>query len=278
MGIFSCCFKNEVEQVTLPIEEVETFEKELIINRKVTSATSKESKDSGCPTESITSEPEHTIQHKGDGDQGVYQAESDLEEEEEEDEPMITEHSEVETVAAIVNETRPITPELVLTGVKVDSGFSSCRLYYQNSQIRPFTNDSVRKIQTKAVLAELSALPTINHTIQSPSGAVAYTYGDQAPIKLAPSRLPPIVRKPNLDRNAIEQNLQKALYNKEKQLQGVRDKLSQREQRRRNVLERKRANMSLNLDQRENDEEDEEKPIRRRHTDDELIAPSSMDL
>jgi len=257
MGIFSCCFKNEVEQVTLPIEEVETFEKELIINRKVTSATSKESKDSGCPTESITSEPEHTIQHKGDGDQGVYQAESDLEEEEEEDEPMITEHSEVETVAAIVNETRPITPELVLTGVKVDS---------------------VRKIQTKAVLAELSALPTINHTIQSPSGAVAYTYGDQAPIKLAPSRLPPIVRKPNLDRNAIEQNLQKALYNKEKQLQGVRDKLSQREQRRRNVLERKRANMSLNLDQRENDEEDEEKPIRRRHTDDELIAPSSMDL
>ena len=44
---------------------------------------------------------------------------------------MITEHSEVETVAAIVNETRPITPELVLTGVKVDSGFSSCRLYYQ---------------------------------------------------------------------------------------------------------------------------------------------------
>ena len=47
MGLFSCCFKNEVEQVVLPVEEI--HEKEIVekITRKVTSASSKESKDSG---------------------------------------------------------------------------------------------------------------------------------------------------------------------------------------------------------------------------------------
>jgi len=267
MGIFSCCFKNVVEQVNLPTEEPKTYEKEPIISRKVTSATSKESKDSGCPTESITSEQEQTIpQHKGDGDQGAYQeAESDSDDgnESNNDEPIITEHSEQEAVAAVFNETRPITPELCLTGVKV-------------------TPDSVRKIQTKAILDELSASATINHTVQSPSGAVAYTFGEtgdfRSPMmKLAPSRLPPIVRKTSLDRKAIEQNLQKAQHNKQKQLQGIRDKLIQREKRRRNVLERKRANMTLNLE-RDNDEEDECVVVRRRHTDDELIAPSTVDF
>ena len=64
----------------------------------------------------------------------------------------------------------------------------------------------MRKIQTKAILDELSASATINHTVQSPSGAVAYTYGEtgdfRSPMmKLAPSRLPPIVRKTSLDRD-----------------------------------------------------------------------------
>ena len=43
MGIFSCCFKNVVEQVVVP-EEVDMVEK---VSRKVTSASSKQSKDSG---------------------------------------------------------------------------------------------------------------------------------------------------------------------------------------------------------------------------------------
>jgi len=252
----------------LPVEEPETYEKEPIISRKVTSATSKESKDSGCPTESITSEHEQTIpQHKGDGDQGAYQepeSDSDDGNQSNNDEPIITEHSGQEVVAAVVQSPRPVTPELCLTGVKV-------------------TPDSVRKIQTKAVLDELSASATINHTVQSPSGAVAYTYGEtgdfRSPMmKLAPSRLPPIVRKTSLDRKAIEQNLQKAQHNKQKQLQEMREKLIQREERRRNVLERKRANMNLNLERDEDHEADECVVVRRRHTDDELIAPSTIDL
>merc|ERR1712147_402094 len=123
-----------------------------------------------------------------------------------------------------------------------------------------------------------------NHTVQSPSGAVAYTYGEtgdfRSPMmKLAPSRLPPIVRKTSLDRKAIEQNLQKAQHNKQKQLQEIRDKLIQQEERRRNVLERKRANTNLNLDRDyEDHEKDECVVVRRRHTDDELIAPSTIDL
>ena len=35
----------------------------------------------------------------------------------------------------------------------------------------------VKKIQTKAVLDELSAENSIAETVQSPSGAVAYTFG-----------------------------------------------------------------------------------------------------
>ena len=59
----------------------------------------------------------------------------------------------------------------------------------------------------------------------------------------------------------------------------MREKLIQREERRRNVLERKRANMNLNLDHdNEDHEEDECVLVRRRHTDDELIAPSTIHL
>ena len=58
----------------------------------------------------------------------------------------------------------------------------------------------------------------------------------------------------------------------------MREKLIQREERRRNVLERKRANMNLNLERDEDHEEDECVVVRRRHTDDELIAPSTNDL
>ena len=58
----------------------------------------------------------------------------------------------------------------------------------------------------------------------------------------------------------------------------MREKLIQREERRRNVLERKRANMNLNLERDEDHEEDECVVVRRRHTDDEMIAPSTIDL
>ena len=58
-------------------------------------------------------------------------------------------------------------------------------------------------------------------------------------------------------------------------MEEYRQKLILREERRRNVLERKKANMNLTI---ENDQQVPMPSARRRHTDDELIAPSSFDL
>jgi len=251
----------------LPIEEI--HEKEIlekIVTRKVTSASSKESKDSGCPTDSIISEQEPN-QHKGDGDQAAYNESTDDEDQNELDnDQIITESSEMHVIEAVVNEERPHTPELCLTGVAMTK------------------QETVRKIQTKAILDELSSSNKIAKTVQSPSGAVAYTFGETGDFgqpRMAPSRLPPIVRKSNsmrkksLDRETIEGNLQKAQHNKQKQLEEYRQKLILREERRKNVLERKRANMNLTI---ENDQQVPMPSARRRHTDEELIAPSSFDL
>ena len=94
---------------------------------------------------------------------------------EDENEEIITENSGVEAVEAVVNEKRPETPELCLTGVAMTQDTGCDKIYYQNSQIRLFKTSSVRKIQTKAILEELSSSNKIAETVQSPSGAVAYT-------------------------------------------------------------------------------------------------------
>ena len=55
---------------------------------------------------------------------------------------IITESSEMHVIEAVVNEERPHTPELCLTGVamtKQETGQEQCqRIYYQNSRIRHF--------------------------------------------------------------------------------------------------------------------------------------------
>ena len=60
----------------------------------------------------------------------------------------------------------------------------------------------------------------------------------------------------------------------------MREKLLIQEERRRTVLERKRANMNLSqLGQGDtSDQPDEQTKSRRRHHDDELIAPSTLDM
>jgi len=258
MGLFSCCSKNVIENVVIADEdcsrEDEILHKktENIQERKLTSATSKESKDSGCPsdpTDSIVSENETDRLHMGDGDTTGGPADRHEGQENE----FITENSDHHEIDKIVNDTRPKTPDFCLTGI-------------------PVTHEPVRKIQAENILSEMKSTNTIAETVNA-QGGVAYTLGESTSFKrLPPSRLPPIMPRKEKSRHTIDLNLKKAETNKQKQMNLIREKSIVREERRRVALERKKAIMDLKRHSTSSD--DELLPNHRIHTDDELIAPA----
>jgi len=189
MGLFSCCSSKSVA-----IEESTVIEE-----RKVTSATSKESKDSGCPSdlgiESVVSiASDVSLNHKGDGDhettKSIVIEESFVDDDEAAtttDAAIITEDSSSELIESVSD--RPVTPKLCLTGVAV-------------------TNESVKKVQTQSVLDELTASNAIFDPVQTSSGAVAYTFGAGVGLGgVKPARLPPLKpRRKQANKKTIDHN------------------------------------------------------------------------
>jgi len=255
MGLFSCCTNNVIENV-MPVNEIQTPLPPGSISArkegKLTSATSKESKDSGYAAEPdlLDSDIEDDL-HQGDGDTiDIGRRQDDINTEENN---FITESSSEVTVNRIISADRPQTPEFCLTGTQI-------------------TQETVEKKQKEHVLTELSSQHIIAKPVVATSGC-AFTIGEVGSpnMRRLPPRLPPIHQKNNrktIDRQTIESNLKKAENNKQQRLSLIREKSFQQEERRQRALERKAAIMDLSADLGGN------KAKRQLHNEDELIPPA----
>jgi len=263
MGLFSCCTNNVIENV-IPESEIQTPLPPGSISArkegKLTSATSKESKDSGYPAEpDILDSDIEDDPHQGDGDMiDIGRKEDDINTEENN---FITESSSEETRNRIMSAERPKTPEFCLTGIKM-------------------TQEPVKKIQSEHVLNELTSQHIIAKPVVAQSGC-AFTIGDVDGPRRLPPRLPPIHQnRKTIDRQTIESNLKKAENNKQLRLSLIREKSFQQEERRQRALSRKAAIMDLSAEydisaEYELSTYSAEKGAKRQlHTEDELIPPA----
>lgn len=230
---------------------------------KLTSATSKESKDSGYSAETNHDMEDSDIEddpHQGDGDTiniGKVQEHMNTEITD-----FITESSSEVTVNRIANAERPKTPDFCLTGIKM-------------------TQEPVKKIQSEHVLKELSSQHVIAQPVVAQSGC-SFTIGETSSLRRLPPRLPPIHQKNNrktIDKETIESSLKKAENIKQQRLNLIREKSFQQAERRQRALERKAAIMDLSADVPADYEENEGarrtlEGRRQLHTDEELIPPA----
>lgn len=143
---------------------------------KLTSAVSKDSKDSGYDHENSSQTESEQSNKNEDGTVSPN---------------VITEQSPTEEVNQVINENRPNTPDFVMTGRRVSEVPGSFALFGLLNHIFPFHN-LVRQNQSQSVLEELSAQNVIKEPQISKSGQMAFVIGESDSGKKRPPRLPPI--------------------------------------------------------------------------------------